>query len=150
MTIDLSFLILSVQWTQPFFVLLLRPTTMTHQLTDWKGVSKISLHAPHDLLLPPNIVFSNFYQFLEGGLGKGGFDVVVFCGVFEVFCDDLDPCSNWSAGSRLGVCGASNKTALLSVQVCLPLWCLRPTSSRRMWHNKDIFLITPVSLCNSA
>ena len=30
-------------------------------------------------------------------MGKGGFDVVVFCGVFEIFCDDLDPCSNWSA-----------------------------------------------------
>ena len=81
---------------------------------------KVSLHTPHDLSLPLFFVFGDFCQFLKGFGVQGGFDVVVFCGVCEVLCDELDP-GHWGSADRSLACGESNNTAELFVQVSLDL-----------------------------
>ena len=62
---------------------------------------KVSLHTPHDLSLPLFFVFGNFFQFFEGFGIEGGFDVVVFCGVCEILCNELDPGHRGSANRAL-------------------------------------------------
>ena len=74
-------------------------------LTDWCEVSKVVLHTPHNLRFPSILfIFGKVYKFLEGGWVKGGFDVVMFCGVCEILSDEFDP-GEWGSADRALVRG---------------------------------------------